>query len=103
MNTENKNWSALVYGTYAFEKFTAGAGVYVKGATELANVGFAAFADSDKLVKGATFGLSYGLNAGKVYSKGGAVAIADADQYTADFKKDPISGGNVVAYCKIAF
>ena len=106
INTETKAWNVLAYGTYAFEKFTAGAGVKVEGDTELKRISLAAFAESDKLVKGATFGLGYGLNAAddkKFYGKGGAVAITDADQYTTDFKKDPAKAGNIAAYCKIAF
>ena len=104
INTTTKGWNVLVYGTYAFEKFTAGAGIKFAGADEVSKVAFAAFAESDKLVKGAVFGLGYGLNAAdskKFYGKGGATAIADADQYTTDFKKEKY--GNIAAYCKIAF
>ena len=104
INTTTKDWNVFVYGTYAFEKFTAGAGIKFAGKTELSKVAFAAFAESDKLVKGAVFGLGYGLNAAdskKFYGKGGATAIADADQYTTDFKNEKY--GNIAAYCKIAF
>ena len=106
INTEKKEWNALAYGTYAFEKFTAGAGLSFKGKTEISKIAFACFAESDKLVNGATFGLGYGLKGGdgdKLYDKGGATAITDAGQYTADYKKDTAVLGNVAAYCKIAF
>ena len=106
INTESKEWNTLVYGTYAFEKFTAGAGVFVKGADEVSKISFAAFAESDKLVKGATFGLGYGLYStadyNDFYKKGGAVAITDSDQYSTNFK-DSANAGNILAYCKIAF
>ena len=106
INTEHKNWNALVYGTYAFEKFTAGAGLSFAGKTELSTIAFAAFAQSDKLVKGATFGLGYGLKGGsgdKFYDKGGATAIGDAGSYSTNYKADTAVLGNVAAYCKIAF
>ncbi|MGX8681382.1 MAG: hypothetical protein ACSW74_01865, partial [Spirochaetales bacterium] len=90
------------YGTYAFEKFTAGAGVKVAGATELSTIAFGAFAESDKIVNGATFGLSYGLNGDKVYGDGGAAALSGA-KFTTNYKADPASVGNILAYCKIAF
>jgi len=103
INTESKVWKALAYGTYAFEKFTAGAGVYLNGASEMKSVGFGAFAESDKLVNGAKFGLAYGLSPADVYSDGAAACIADADLYTSDFKADPAAMGSVAAYCKITF
>jgi len=102
-NTENKGWNTLVYGTYAFEKFTAGAGVFFKGDTELTKIAFGAFAESDKLVKGATFGLAYGLDEdGAVYSDGAAACISGSANYSANYK-DPVDAGEIVAYCKIAF
>ena len=106
INTEKKTWNALVYGSYAFEKFTAGAGLSLSGKDELNKIAFAAFAESDKLVKGATFGLGYGLKTAtsdKFYGKGGAVAITDAGQYTANYKADTAELGHVAAFCKIAF
>ena len=102
INTEDKEWNSLVYGTYAFEKFTAGAGVKVAGATELKNVKLGAFAESDKLVKGATFGLSYGLDNSNTYKKGGKNSLDNA-KFSSDFKADPVDAGDVLAYCKIAF
>ena len=103
-NTENKGWNTLVYGTYAFEKFTAGAGVFVKGDTELTKIAFGAFAESDKLVKGATFGLAYGLDGdGNVYGDGAAACISDSGNYSTNYKADPVQAGEIVAYCKIAF
>ena len=103
INTETKVWNALVYGTYAFEKFTAGAGLKLAGADELGTVAFAAFAESDKIVKGATFGFAYGLDGDKCYDDGCAAAIAKAGKYTANYKDDPATGGTMLAYCKIAF
>ena len=103
MNTETKAWNALVYGTYAFEKFTAGAGLKLDGKDELKTIAFAAFAETTKLVNGATFGFAYGLDSGKVYSDGCAAALSTASKYKANFKADPIVAGNAVAYCKIAF
>ena len=103
LNDGVKDWNALVYGTYAFEKFTAGAGLKLDGETELKTVAFAAFAETTKLVNGATFGFAYGLDAGKVYSDGCAAALSTAAKYKANFKADPIVAGNAVAYCKIAF
>ena len=102
MNTEYKNWDALVYGTYAFEKFTAGAGVYVWGLEEVGIVQFGAFAESDKIVNGAKFGLGYGLNGGKLYAKGGEYCL-DNELFTNNFKADPVNAGTMTAYCKIAF
>ena len=103
INTETKIWNALVYGTYAFEKFTAGAGLALAGADELDTVAFAAFAESDKIVKGATFGFAYGLDGDKCYGDGCAAALANADKYTANYKDDPATAGTMLAYCKIAF
>ena len=103
MNTEHKDWSALVYGTYAFEKFTAGAGLSLAGDTELDTVAFAAFAESDKIVKGATFGFAYGLDPDKCYGDGCAAALSAADKYNANYKDDPADAGSIFAYCKISF
>ena len=104
INTEFKDWSALVYGTYAFEKFTAGAGVSLMGYEGLRSIGFGAFAESDKLVKGATFGLAYGLDEDDaVYSDGAAACVSDSANYSANYKADPVEAGEIVAYCKIAF
>ena len=102
INTKSKAWNTLVYGTYAFEKFTAGAGVKVAGATELTGISFGAFAESDKIVKGATFGLSYGLDSDNTYGKGGANSVTNG-KFSNDFKADPVKKGEVLAYCKIAF
>ena len=104
INTENKAWDALAYGSYAFEKFTAGAGLYLAGAEELATVAFGCFAESDKLVKGATFGLAYGLDEdGAVYSDGAAACISGSANYSANYKAATVEAGEIVAYCKIAF
>ncbi|MBO6000304.1 MAG: hypothetical protein J6P81_00800 [Spirochaetales bacterium] len=104
INTEDKIWDALVYGTYAFEKFTAGAGVSLMGFEGLRYIAFGAFAESDKLVKGATFGLAYGLDGDDaVYSDGAAACVSDSDNYSANYKADPVEAGEIVAYCKIAF
>ena len=100
MNTESKEWNTLVYGTYAFEKFTAGAGVKVAGKDDLTQISFGAFAESDKLVEKATFGLSYGLNGDTCYSDGCAAALSGA-KFSSDYKKE--KAGTINAYCKIAF
>ena len=106
INTETKGWNTLVYGTYAFEKFTAGAGLYIEqddDADEITKVSFAAFAESDKIVKGATFGFAYGLDGDKCYSDGCAAALANSGKYKANYKADPVVAGTMLAYCKIAF
>jgi hypothetical protein len=101
INTESKIWNTLVYGTYAFEKFTAGAGVKVAGGKDdLTQISFGAFAESDKLVEKATFGLSYGLDGGKCYSDGCAAALSGA-KFSSDYKKE--TAGTINAYCKITF
>ena len=104
INTEDKDWDALAYGSYAFEKFTAGAGLYLAGVEELNTVAFGCFAESDKLVKGATFGLAYGLDGdGAVYSDGAAACISGSANYSANYKAATVDAGEIVAYCKIAF
>ena len=105
INTEKKDWTALAYGTYAFEKFTAGAGVKVAKAENkdsVSTVSFGCFAESTKLVNGATFGLSYGLDTDNTYDKGGANSVTNG-KFSSDFKDDPVKKGELLAYCKIAF
>ena len=104
INTEFKIWDVLAYGSYAFEKFTAGAGLYfLGGESDMYKISFGAFAESDKLVKGATFGLAYGLDGDDaVYSDGAAACISGSANYSANYK-DSVAAGEIVAYCKIAF
>ncbi|MBO6000765.1 MAG: hypothetical protein J6P81_03155 [Spirochaetales bacterium] len=100
INTETKAWSTLVYGIYAFEKFTVGAGTKVAGDSELTQISVGAFVETDKLVKGAKFGLSYGLNGDTAYSDGCAKALTGA-KFTSNYKKE--KNGTANAYCKITF
>lgn len=100
INTETEAWSLLVYGLYKFEKLTLGAGAKIAGASELTQISPAAFAESDKLIKHAKFGLAYGLNGDKVYSDGGASALSGA-KFTSNFKKE--KKGTINTYCKITF
>ena len=100
INTETEAWSTLVYGLYKFEKFTLGAGVKIAGTTELTQISPAAFAESDKLIKHAKFGLAYGLNGDKVYSDGCVSALSGA-KFTSNFNKE--KKGTINAYCKISF
>ena len=100
INTGTKAWSTLVYGIYAFEKFTVGAGAKVAGDSDLTQFSVGAFAETDKLVKGAKLGLSYGLNGDTAYSDGCAKALTGA-KFTSNYKKE--KNGTASAYCKIAF
>jgi hypothetical protein len=100
INTETEVWSTLVYGLYKFEKFTLGAGAKIAGTSDITQISPAAFAESDKLMKNAKFGLAYGLNGDKIYSDGCASALSGA-KFTSNFKKE--KSGTINAYCKITF
>lgn len=101
-NTESKAWSGNLYGTYAAEKFTAGANVALSGADELSKFGLGAFVESDAIVNGATFGLNYGYNNTSAMYYGGSYVASNADN-TNNFAADEAEIGTIGAYCMIAF
>jgi len=101
-NTKTSAWNAGAYGIYAAEKFTAGANVKVAGGEELTAIKFGVFAESDAIVKGATFGLNYGYNAYKAMAYGGSYVAKNAVN-TNNFAGDDPTIGTVSAYCMIAF
>lgn len=100
INTYSKAWTAKAKAKYAFEQFTAGAGVQVKGADGITAINAAAFAESDKLVQNVRLGLGYGLKAGNLMEDGGWTAIGDGE-YSADFKAE--KAGVISAYAIIKF
>ena len=100
INFKTKAWTAKAKAKYAFEQFTAGAGVQVKGADGITAINAAAFAESDKLVQNVRLGLGYGLKAGNLMEDGGWTAIGDGE-YSADFKAE--KAGVISAYAIIKF
>lgn len=100
INFKTKAWTAKAKAKYAFEQFTAGAGVQVKGADGITAINAAAFAETDKLVQNVRLGLGYGLNAGNFMEDGGWTAIGDGE-YSADFKAE--KAGVISAYAIIKF
>jgi hypothetical protein len=100
INFLTKAWTAKAKAKYAFEQFTAGAGVQVKGADGITAINVAAFAETDKLVQNVRLGLGYGLNAGNFMEDGGWTAIGDGE-YSADFKAE--KAGVISAYAIIKF
>lgn len=101
-NLKTKAWDVNLSGAYAAEKFTAGANIYVEGGEELAALSFGAYAESDKIVNGATFGINYGLsNAYAMYYGGNYVASNAVN--TNNFIGDEAAIGTIGAYCMIAF
>jgi hypothetical protein len=100
INFKTKAWTAKAKAKYAFEQFTAGAGVQVKGADGITAINAAAFAESDKLVQNVRLGLGYGLKAGNLMEDGGWTAIGDGE-YSSDFKAE--TAGVISAYAIIKF
>jgi len=101
-NTETSAWDVNVYGAYAAEQFTAGANVYVEGGEELSALSFGVFAESDKLVNGATFGLNYGYSNATAMYYGGSYVASNAVNSN-NFIGDDATIGTIGAYCIIAF
>ena len=100
INFLTKAWTAKAKAKYAFEQFTAGAGVQVKGKDGVTAINAAAFAETDKLVQNVRLGLGYGLNADNFMEDGGWTAIGDGE-YSADFKAE--KAGVISAYAIIKF
>ena len=99
LNNGFDSWNANVYGQYVAEKFTAGGSVGLGGNKDKAfnalNVG--AYATTDALVNGATFGVSYGYTT--VTANLGTAK--DSSKYGNNFLGDKYGMAGV--YCKIAF
>jgi hypothetical protein len=100
INTSSKAWTAKAKAKYAFEQFTAGAGIQVKGKDGITAFNAGAFAESDKLVQNVRLGLGYGLTADNLMEDGGWTAIGDGE-YKADFKAE--KAGVISAYAIIKF
>ena len=100
INFLTKAWTAKAKAKYAFEQFTAGAGVQVKGKDGITAFNAGAFAESDKLVQNVRLGLGYGLKANNLMEDGGWTAIGDGE-YSADFKAE--KAGVISAYAIIKF
>ena len=100
INLKDSKWTAKAKAKYAFEQFTAGVGVQVKGKDGLTAINAAVFAETDKLVQNVRLGLGYGLKADNLMEDGGWTAIGDGN-YSADFKAEKY--GDISAYAIIKF